>query len=129
MVLKIMLVSALFGSSLFALEPNRVFVDIQSIHERCLLMKEAALALEEVQKELEALGLGLKICEPNENTGVDVTLIDEAGDDLEMPSSFDDLTDEAKTNRNFLKSVMENHGFRALGTQWWHFDFEVNAYE
>jgi D-alanyl-D-alanine dipeptidase len=129
----------------------------------CLLLKEAALRLRDVQAELETVGLGLKVWDgfrpmaaqwkfwelvPDERyvsdprkggrhtrgTAVDLTLITKDGQELVMPSEFDDFSekahkdymgasDEAIKNRVFLKEIMERHGFTGLRTEWWHFDF------
>jgi D-alanyl-D-alanine dipeptidase len=129
---------------------------------RCLLHKEAAMRLHAVQVELEAMGLGLKIWDgfrpieaqwkfwemmPDERyvsdprkggrhtkgTAVDVTLVNKDGEELPMPSGFDDFSEkahynylgaseEATRNRNLLRKVMEKHGFVGLETEWWHFD-------
>lgn len=128
----------------------------------CLLVKEAALQLREVQAELEQIGLGLKVWDgfrpvaaqwafwelvPDERyvsdprkggrhtrgTAVDLTLITKEGQELLMPSDFDDfsekahqdymgVSDEAIRNREFLREIMERHGFIGLSTEWWHFD-------
>lgn len=128
----------------------------------CLLLREAALRLRDVQDELETMGLGLKIWDgyrpvaaqwkfwelvPDERyvsdprkggrhtrgTAVDVTLITKEGQELLMPSAFDDFSEkahrnymdappEAIQNRELLQRVMENHGFVGLKTEWWHFD-------
>ncbi len=128
----------------------------------CLLLKEVALGLCDVQAELETVGLGLKIWDgfrpvaaqwklwklvPDERfvsdpgkggrhtrgTAVDLTLITKNGQELLMPSEFDDFSEkahqeymeapiEAIRNREFLRQVMERHGFINLPTEWWHFD-------
>lgn len=128
----------------------------------CLLLNEAALRLRDVQTELETVGLGLKVWDgfrplaaqwkfwelvPDERyvsdprkggrhtrgTAVDLTLISNDGQELLMPSDFDDFSekahrdymetsDEAIKNREFLREVMERHGFIGLPTEWWHFD-------
>lgn len=130
----------------------------------CWLAKEAALRLVEVQKELVSQGLGLKIWDgyrpmavqwkfwelvPNERfvsdprkggrhtrgTAVDLTLVDRDGNELAMPSAFDDFTEKAhpnydkcsneeKKNRQLLLEVMEKHGFIGFPTEWWHFDLK-----
>jgi D-alanyl-D-alanine dipeptidase len=130
----------------------------------CYLHTEVADALSEVQVELESLGLGLKVFDgyrplhvqqlmwdtiqderyvmnPAKNKGrhtrgtaIDLTLIDQNGNELEMPSAFDDFTElahsdyesissEARHNRQLLKSVMEKYGFVQFPFEWWHFDF------
>ncbi|TGE38756.1 D-Ala-D-Ala dipeptidase [Desulfosporosinus fructosivorans] len=58
-------------------------------------------------------------------SAVDLTLVDIQGTELAMPTSFDNFTDAAaRTNENakYLKKVMVKHGFKALATEWWHFD-------
>lgn len=69
----------------------------------------------------------------NRGAAVDVTLADlQTGNELEMPTAFDDFTDKAHhnfsqlpknvlANRALLKSVMEQAGFVALETEWWHY--------
>lgn len=63
---------------------------------------------------------------------VDVTLTDMDGNELLMPSKFDDFTDkaslfcpetteEARKNGNYLKSIMEQAGFTSYANEWWHF--------
>lgn len=130
----------------------------------CLLLKEVALHLRDVQTELETMGLGLKIWDgyrpmaaqwkfwelvPDERyvsdprkggrhtrgTAVDLTLIRNDGQELLMPSVFDDFsekahrdymgaTEEAISNRELLQNVMEKHGFIGISSEWWHFDFK-----
>lgn len=68
-------------------------------------------------------------------TAVDVTLVDEKGNELEMPTSFDDFstkawtTDttcsaEAQKNRKLLHDIMIKHGFESIKSEWWHFDLK-----
>ena len=64
---------------------------------------------------------------------MDLTLYDLHSDKaLEMPILFDDFTEKAHNNymeldsiilknRMLLKSVMEQNGFIALDTEWWHY--------
>ena len=134
---------------------------VYNFHD-CLLLKEALLRLQRVQAELEAIGLGLKIwdgfrpleaqwklwelvaderyvSDPRKGgrhtrgTAVDVTLITKDGEELSMPSAFDDFSEKAHRdfmgatpqeigNRELLQTVMEKHGFIGLPTEWWHFD-------
>lgn len=130
---------------------------------RCLVHKEVALKLRDVQKELEEVGLGLKIwdgfrpmaaqwkfwslvpdkryvSDPREGAGshnrgvaVDLTLITAEGEEIPMPSAFDDFSEKGRTdykgatreqmeNRDILLEVMEQHGFINYSTEWWHFD-------
>ncbi len=127
------------------------------------LRKEAAESLAAVQKDLRAVNLGLKIFDayrplsiqwklwkavPNEkyvahprkgskhNRGaaVDLTIVDAEGNELEMPTGYDDFSDRAghayddlpdtvKRNRALLKEVMRRHGFHSIPSEWWHYDF------
>ena len=72
---------------------------------------------------------------------VDVTLVDRAsGKDVDMGSPFDyfgeishpgytvGLTGEQVKNRNLLRAVMLAHGFKGIGTEWWHFTLEDEPY-
>jgi zinc D-Ala-D-Ala dipeptidase len=69
----------------------------------------------------------------NRGVAVDVTLVDSTtGEALPMPTGFDNFTDTAHhsfmnlpvnvlKNRALLKKVMEQYGFVALATEWWHY--------
>jgi D-alanyl-D-alanine dipeptidase len=79
----------------------------------------------------------------NRGIAVDLTLIIlETGNALNMGTGFDNFSDTAHhaftnlpeemlQNRLLLKKVMEQHGFKALDTEWWHYslpnakDFEL----
>lgn len=92
--------------------------------QQCLLLKEAALRLRDIQAELETMGLRLKIWDgfrpmaaqwkfwelvPDERyvgdprkggrhtrgTAVDLTLVSMEGRELPMPSAFDDFSEKA----------------------------------
>ncbi|MBW4470285.1 MAG: M15 family metallopeptidase [Stenomitos rutilans HA7619-LM2] len=129
---------------------------------RCLLRAIVAEQLSQVQSDLEADGLGLKVYDcyrplsvqkqmwklvPNDRfvanpatgsrhnrgSAVDVTLVDRQGNELLMPTAFDDFTEQAATdydgasslakqNRQRLQDAMAKHGFTPLITEWWHFD-------
>lgn len=68
-------------------------------------------------------------------TTVDLTIITLAdGKPLEMPTGFDDLSPkarydypdvsaEAKKNRALLREIMEQHNFKVIINEWWHFDY------
>lgn len=131
---------------------------------KALLRLPAAEALKQIQEELSTLGLGLKIFDAyrpysatlkfyevypdtnfvaapwhgsrhNRGCAVDVTLINlSTGEALEMPTSFDDFTEQARhsyndlpahilKNRKLLKETMEDHGFSSYEYEWWHYDF------
>jgi D-alanyl-D-alanine dipeptidase len=130
----------------------------------CYALPNVAAKLSNVQKALEEKGLGLKVYDcfrpksaqqkfwdlvPDEKyvsnpakgsrhtrgTTVDVTLVDKDGNELEMPSEFDDFTEKAhrtykdcsekaKENSQLLEDLMVKEGFEPLPTEWWHFDLE-----
>lgn len=63
---------------------------------------------------------------------VDLTLIDLQGNELEMPTGFDDFSAKAdrdysdcseaeRANAEILEALMEKHGFRGYAGEWWHF--------
>ncbi len=72
---------------------------------------------------------------------VDVTLMDDTGTALDMGTGFDDLSElshpdledahlaqgrlspEQFANRMVLRNAMCGSGFRAIHSEWWHFDF------
>ncbi len=129
---------------------------------RCLLRREVAEKLSRVQQSLEKQGLGLKIFDgyrplsvqkkmwarfplegfvanpakgSNHNRGaaVDLTLVDSQGNELPMPSAYDEFserahrdyhggTPEERKNRQILQEAMEKEGFHGLSTEWWHFE-------
>jgi zinc D-Ala-D-Ala dipeptidase len=74
----------------------------------------------------------------NRGLAVDLTVIETAtGKELDMGTGFDNFTDTAHhsftqlpaavlQNRLLLKSVMEQYGFRALETEWWHYSWPNN---
>lgn len=128
------------------------------------LRREAAESLAAVQRELKPMGLRLKIYDgyrplsiqwklwevvPNEDfvanpkkgsrhnrgAAVDLTIIDSLGNELEMPTGYDDFTPNAShewmdlpecalKNRTLLKTIMINHGFLPIKSEWWHYDFK-----
>lgn len=130
--------------------------------KNCLLLEETISKLSDVQAELEKTGLGLKIWDgyrpietqwkfwelvPDERyvadprkggvhtrgTSVNVTLITKNGEELPMPSAFDEFSEKSHrnfmdgkkeefSNRDLLQKVMERHGFIGDLCEWWHFD-------
>lgn len=81
----------------------------------------------------------------NYGMAVDVTLCDARGDTLPMGTHIDylgrmahidveagmerrgQITKQARRNRELLRSVMRQAGFRPLRTEWWHFNFITRA--
>ncbi len=131
---------------------------------RAYVHSDVAAALHAVQADLAKEGLSLKIYDgyrplsvqqkmwdlvrderyvsnPAVNKGrhtrgtaVDVTLVDKMGNDLDMPSPFDDFTEAShrdskamtarqRTNMLKLQSAMTRHGFEPYPFEWWHYDF------
>ena len=100
---------------------------------KCYLRREIAQQINEVQKELEQSGLGLKIwdgfrpvlaqeagfkiaprffAKPNKErmkhprgTAVDLTIVDKNGNELDMGTEFDDFTQKA--SRNFRSGLSQ----------------------
>lgn len=129
------------------------------------LHRDAKAALEKVQAELAAQGLGLKVYDAyrplsvqrkmwdlvrderyvanpatsrgrhTRGTAVDLTLVDKHGNQVDMPSNYDDFTEAAhrdsktmteaqRANMRKLEAVMVKHGFEPYPFEWWHFDFK-----
>ncbi|MBR3949223.1 MAG: D-alanyl-D-alanine carboxypeptidase family protein [Oscillospiraceae bacterium] len=68
---------------------------------------------------------------------VDLTLVDENGEELEMPTGFDDFsaradrdysdcTEAAAANARILELLMEKHGFQGYSGEWWHYSDTVS---
>ena len=64
---------------------------------------------------------------------VDLTLVDAQGNELPMPTGFDDFSagadrdysdcdQQLADNARLLESVMEKHGFSGYWGEWWHFN-------
>lgn len=151
---------------MYATEHNftgQVIYDFQDAYLRWGTVKKLML----VSADLEELGLYLKIWDgfrpvsaqftlwevypdstfvANPNTGysshsrgntLDLTLVDADGNELEMPTGFDDFsakadrdyadcTPEAANNAQILEILMEKHGFKGYSGEWWHFSDTVN---
>ena len=128
----------------------------------CLLRRSVAEKLSQAQVLLETQGLGLKcwdcyrphsvqvemwkivpdrryVANPqkgsnhNRAIAVDVTLVNAAGHEMDMPTGFDDfrpiaardyqgLPKAQRENREILRQAMEQSGFRSIATEWWHYD-------
>ena len=68
----------------------------------------------------------------NRGAAVDVTITDLKGNELPMPSGFDEFnfkayrnyqaSPEATNNRDILTQVMLKHGFEAINSEWWHYN-------
>ncbi|GJQ62458.1 MAG: D-alanyl-D-alanine dipeptidase [Melioribacteraceae bacterium] len=71
----------------------------------------------------------------NRGAAVDLTIVDENGNELDMGTPYDDftekahfaypdLTDEQRKNRDILNEAMSKYGFTVLKSEWWHFDYK-----
>lgn len=70
----------------------------------------------------------------NRGGAVDISLVDENGVEVDFGTDFDFFGKEAshsykklskkiRKNRKFLRKIMEESGFKALESEWWHYDF------
>lgn len=132
---------------------------------RAWLRKEAADSLLKVQKELNEQGLGIKVFDAyrpyaatlyfyevygdttfvaapwrgsihNRGGAIDLTLINlSSGEELEMPTPFDDFTPMASHdytdlsagvlyNRQLLADIMIKYGFTIYSPEWWHYNLK-----
>jgi D-alanyl-D-alanine dipeptidase len=129
---------------------------------RCLLRPDAAERLVRVHERLRDEGLRLRLFDcyrplaiqrvlwalvpderyvanpaqgsrHNRGAAVDLTLADESGRPLPMPTEYDSFTERAHRdwsggdprrieNRERLERAMAAEGFEPLPTEWWHFD-------
>ncbi|SDD33390.1 M15 family metallopeptidase [Niabella drilacis] len=77
----------------------------------------------------------------NRGTAVDLTLTDlKTGKELPMGTGFDNFTDSAHhsftalppqvlRNREQLRTVMQQHGFKALDSEWWHYTYATGNFD
>jgi zinc D-Ala-D-Ala dipeptidase len=95
---------------------------------------------------LQGSGLEMYLANPARGSihsygmAVDISLIDEAGTQLDMGTGFDELTAMSQpqlepqflaagklspaqlNNRHLLRDVMQGAGFFGINSEWWHFD-------
>ncbi len=136
---------------------------------RCFLRPEAAKAVAEANQALGKLGLRLKMFDcfrplpvqqrlwdkfqnpsyvtppskgsmHNRGLAVDLTIIDQTGEELDMGTEFDFFgkeahhtytghSEEVNKNRLLLKKTMEDAGFRGIRTEWWHYSYSKRTYK
>ncbi|MBC7845388.1 MAG: M15 family metallopeptidase [Flavobacterium sp.] len=71
----------------------------------------------------------------NRGGAVDISLVDSAGKELDMGTSFDhfgieashnysQLSKKVKKNRVLLKKVMTQNGFNSFDSEWWHYNLK-----
>jgi len=78
-------------------------------------------------------GVPIQGSKHNRGAAVDLTLITIDGDYVDMPTDYDDFSEQAhpdnpdmpeaqRLNVKKLSDAMQRHGFTPLSTEWWHFD-------
>jgi D-alanyl-D-alanine dipeptidase len=109
-----------------ALRPHRVQVELWEFLDGTGLRQYVA---DPARGSIHSFGMAL-----------DVTIVNEAGDELDMGSGFDEmdelshpkleaehlasgaLTPAQVANRELLRRVMKAGGFNGIDNEWWHFD-------
>lgn len=72
----------------------------------------------------------------NRGGAVDITLVNDKGEELEMGTPFDFFGIQAshnykkfpvsiRANRKYLKSVMIQNGFNSFDSEWWHYNLKT----
>ncbi|MFQ5448340.1 MAG: D-alanyl-D-alanine dipeptidase [Saprospiraceae bacterium] len=75
----------------------------------------------------------------NRGAAADLTVVDSTGRELDMGTGFDffgekayhdfhGLPDNVLKNRQLLLNTMEQHGFRHIRTEWWHYSFQPETF-
>lgn len=134
-------------------------------HPLCFVHQELIAPLNTIQNLLEKKNLGLKIFDAyrpssvqklmwdkiqderyvsnpatfkgshTRGVAIDVTLVDAEGNELTMPSAFDEFSERSHlsykntsskilANRDLLQHIMINNGFVGIDSEWWHFHLE-----
>jgi len=129
---------------------ERVVAWLKERRPDCMPLVLDALRPQRVQQQLwDALAgtdLQMYLADPQRGSihsfgmALDVTLVDEAGRELDMGTGFDDmtllshpalearflasgeLTTAQAANRQLLRDAMFQAGFVGINTEWWHFD-------
>ncbi len=71
----------------------------------------------------------------NRGMAVDVGLVAMDGTKVDLPTKFDDLSKQARSNaklknkqaqrnRELLKKIMKKNGFTTIRSEWWHFNYK-----
>ncbi|GEC79971.1 M15 family metallopeptidase [Flavobacterium aquatile] len=74
----------------------------------------------------------------NRGGAVDLTLVDENGNELDMGTTFDffgpeashnyaDFSKKIRKNRVFLKEIMIKNNFKPLNSEWWHYNLNESS--
>ena len=75
----------------------------------------------------------------NRGLAIDLTIVDEKGEELPMGTTFDFFGKEAhwsytahpanvNKNRQLLRSTMEKYGFGTSSTEWWHYSYRQKSF-
>ena len=132
-----------------ALEKSVTWLALQRADLRMLVLD--ALRPQRVQEQLWRALQGTNLLEYLANPirgsihsfgmAVDITLVEANGRELDMGTSFDDLTERSHParendfiergeltrqqidNRKLLREAMRQGGFTGINSEWWHFDF------
>ena len=133
-----------------ALALERVVAWLASARPGATVLVLDALRPQRVQQQLwDALAgteLQMYLADPQRGSihsfgmALDLTIVDEAGRELDMGTGFDDLTERSHpalepvllargeitqaqvANRQLLRDAMFQAGFQGIGTEWWHYD-------
>ena len=136
---------------------------------RCFLRPQVAQQIVAAHKMLQEGGLGLKMLDcfrprpiqqklwdkfqnpryvtppskgsmHNRGAAVDLTIVDQDGNQLDMGTPFDyfgkeahhaytNLSEEILANRKLLKGTMAEVGLKPITTEWWHYSYQSKSYE
>ncbi len=96
---------------------------------------KATVKFYEVYKDTTYVASPYRGSRHNRGCALDLTIINlKTGEELQMPTEYDSFKKEAwpstpvkdpvvRANRALLIEVMQKHGFKVNGSEWWHFDF------
>ena len=129
---------------------TNVAANLHQTHPHLRLLVLDALRPQRVQElmwqSLDGTNLRQYLAPPDRGSihsfgmAVDVTLIDANGDELDMGTAFDDLSEHSHpaletkllasgditaaqiANRQILRDAMLANGWKGISTEWWHFD-------
>lgn len=95
----------------------------------------ATVRFYEVYKDTTYVASPYRGSRHNRGCALDLTIVNlKTREELEMPTGYDSFKKEAwpstpvkdpvvRKNREMLINIMEKHGFKVNGSEWWHFDF------
>jgi len=135
---------------------------------RCFLRHKVAEAIVKAHQDLQKQGMGLKmfdcyrprpiqwklwnkvpnpkyVADPrkgsmhNRGSAIDLTIVDENGEQLDMGTKYDyfgkegwtfykDLPEEVLNNRKLLRETLAKVGLKHIKTEWWHFAYRSKRY-